>query len=215
MAEFKTLNIAGTYNGFEAAVHGMRQPLKSFHKADSYWGGNEFILGDNDRKLARGLRKAGSEHCKYLRMIPVWADITAPETFWTEFDTYKVGTTANSTSTMHTIHRDGFEAAFDFPYDLDDDASNAFDSYIKTVSSVRDKMNAFEKGGDEYNKYHDLICKMLPRCFKYTRTICLNYAVLASMYHQRKDHRKSDWNTDFVNWVKTLPYNELITGDFE
>lgn len=215
MATFEILNINGTLNGFEAALHGMRQPLQSFDKSDSYWEDGNYVIGPNDYKLAKALRKAGPEHCKYLRMIPVWIDITAPESWWTEFDTYKVGTTANSTSTMHTLHREDLREAFDFPFGLDQDADAAFLNYLDNIKSIQERLNKLEKGTDLYNQYHDMLSRMLPRAFKYTRTVSLSYAVLANMYAQRKNHRKAAWNTDFVSWVKSLPYSELITGEFE
>ena len=148
-------------------------------------------------------------------MIPVWVDITAPESWWVEFETYKVGTTANSTSTMHTLHREDLREAFDFPFGVDQDGDAAFLNYLDNIKSIQERLNKLEKGTDLYNQYHDMLSRMLPRAFKYTRTVCLSYAVLANMYGQRKHHRKAAWNTDFVSWVKSLPYSELITGEFE
>lgn len=223
-AKFETLSINGTYAGFEAAIHGMRMPLQSFHKADSEWKteqelGTYFNIGPNDYDLAKRLRNAGPEHCKYLRMIPVWVDITAPEAWWVEFDTYKIGTTANSTSTMHTINRENLEEVFDFPFGVDQDADASFRDYLFAIQSIQLRMNECKDGTANgtywYNKYHDLLTKMLPRSFVYTRTVCLNYAVLATMYNQRKNHRKTEWSEDFVNWIETLPYSEFITGKFE
>lgn len=132
---------------------------------------------------------------------------------WEEIATYKVGTTFNSTSTMHTLYKDNLEEAFEFPYGIDADADIAFKDYLKVVKKCQGKLNELQKGTTEYNDYHDMLCKMIPRAFKYTRTACLSYAVLANMYHQRKSHRKKDWSVDFVNWVHTLPYNELIIGE--
>ena len=159
--DFNTLDV----QGFDSAMRGMRNPLKSYDKADSEWtldySGEHFTIGPNDYKLAKGLWKGGTEHRKWMRQVIVWVEITAPRYWWSEFDTYKIGTSANSESTMHTILK-----------------------------------------------------AMLPESFLQKRTICLNYEVLATMYRQRKNHRLPQWSRDFVSWVKTLPYNQFITGDF-
>lgn len=128
--------------------------------------------------------------------------------WFAEFDTYKIGTTANSTSTMHTLVKDNLKKAFDYPYGIDPDADAAFDKYLKALKKV-------QKEAVNDPSYKWLLKKMLPASFKYTRVVSLNYQVLQNMYHQRKNHALPDWNTDFVSWVKTLPYSEFITGEFD
>lgn len=213
MAKFQTLDI----QGFMPALHGMRHPLKSYGSADSGYSGfsSEVKIGPNDYDLAKRLCKAGSpEHAKFLRQIVVWVDITAPRFWWSEFDTYKIGTTANSQSTMHRLMRDGIkEEDFCFIFGEDEIANQAMRNYIKEINDLINLYNSLESG-DIKEQYFEKIKAMLPEGYMQTRTISLNYEVLRNMYRQRKNHRLSEWHTDFVNWVHTLPYSEFITDEW-
>ena len=209
MAKFETLEIAG----WESAIYGMRNPLKSWNKSDSYINlEDEFIIGKNDYKLIQSLINAGTEHRKFLRQIQVWVSIDAPRFFWNEWDTYKIGTSANSTSTMHTLLNEELtEENFEWPSfdNADWDIQAAFRDYINTLNTILDRAKQ-EPTLQSY--YLNIIKSMLPESFLQTRTINLNYEVLNNMYHQRKNHRLPQWREDFVSWVNTLPYNEFITG---
>ncbi len=213
---FNTLDV----QGFDSALWGMRNPLKSYDKIDSKWvlenGDEHFVIGPNDYKLAKSLWKGGTEHRKWMRQVIVWVDITAPRYFWSEWDTYRIGTSANSESTMHTILKEEFNASeFEWPnFDNGDwDIMAAFNDYIDVIKTVRDRAN--EVHGEKREYYQQMLKAMLPESFLQKRTICLNYEVLATMYRQRKNHRLPQWRESFVSWVKTLPYNEFITGDFD
>ena len=213
--EFNTLDV----QGFDSALRGMRNPLKSYDKTDSEWvwvrGNERFVIGANDYKLAKGLWKGGTEHRKWMRQVIVWVEITAPRYWWSEFDTYKIGTSANSESTMHTILKEDFNISeFEWPnFDNGDwDIMAAFNDYIDTIKTVRDRAN--ETHGEKKEYYQQMLKAMLPESFLQKRTICLNYEVLATMYRQRKNHRLPQWREAFTSWVKTLPYSEFITGEF-
>ncbi len=213
--EFNTLDV----QGFDSALRGMRNPLKSYDKADSKWvsdySGEHFVIGPNDYKLAKNLCKGGTEHRKWMRQVIVWVEITAPRYWWSEFDTYKIGTSANSESTMHTILKENFNASeFEWPQfnNGDWDIMAAFNDYIDTIKVVRDRANEATSEKREY--YQRILKGMLPESFLQKRTICLNYEVLATMYRQRKNHRLPQWSKEFVSWINTLPYNEFIKGDF-
>ena len=213
--EFNTLEV----QGFDSAIHGMRNPLKSYDKADSKWilddTDEHFIIGPNDYKLAKGLWKGGTEHRKWMRQVVVWVEITAPRYWWSEFDTYKIGTSANSESTMHTILKESFnQSQFEWPQFNGSDKiiENIFNEYINSIKLIRDYANKTE--GEDKEHYQQILKAMLPESFLQKRTICLNYEVLATMYRQRKNHRLPQWSKDFVSWVNTLPYNEFITGNF-
>ncbi|MGI5927773.1 MAG: hypothetical protein ACOX8A_11460 [Thermacetogeniaceae bacterium] len=191
--------------GIAAAIRGMRNPLESHHKSDSYYENGTYILGKNDMDLAMKLVLAGSEHRKFLRQIFVTVDITAPRYWFAEFDTYKVGATANSTSTMHTLAKkpitiDMFEI----------DSNKTEDAYwnivINHLEDLRQKYNSTKN-----YKWFRLLKQSLPEGFKQKRTVSLNYEVLRSMFHQRKNHKLIEWREDFANWVKSLPYSEFIT----
>jgi len=210
--DFNTLCVCG----FEPALRGMRLPLKSHDKADSYREENgNFIIGPNDYKLMKGLWKGGTEHRKYLRQIQVWAEITAPRYWWSEYDTYRIGTNANSESTMHTLLKEPFNTSqFEWPpfEGADWDIQAEFNNYIDLLKTVRDRAN--ELTGENKEKMQRILKSMLPESFLQKREVCLNYETLATMYRQRKNHRLPQWSKDFVNWIKTLPFNEFITGDF-
>lgn len=212
MTSFQTLCVCG----FEPALRGMRLPLKSHEKADSYYeeDGN-FVIGPNDYKLMKSLWKGGTEHRKYLRQIQVWVEIEFPRYVWAEWDTYKIGTSANSESTMHTILKESFnQSQFEWPQFNGSDKviENIFTEYINSIKLIRDYANKTE--GEDKEHYQQILKAMLPESFLQKRTICLNYEVLATMYRQRKNHRLPQWSKDFVSWVNTLPYNEFITGNF-
>lgn len=212
MAKFKTLEVGG----FSGAIHGMRNPLKSYEKSDSHYDSNEqFIIGSNDYDLAKRLWKAGTEHRKYLRQIFVIADIWLPRYIWSEFDTYKIGTAANSESTMHTLLKEDFGYdQFEWPEfeEPDKEIEEAFHNYIDLLKVVRDKANYDSK---DKAKYHQILKAMLPESFIQKRTVSLNYETLATMYRQRKNHKLPQWSVTFVSWIHSLPYSELITGHFK
>ncbi len=203
MVEFQTTEVAG----FLSAIAGMRHPLKSYAKADTKINEDgSIIIGVNDYDLAKRLCQAGSpEHAKFLRQIEVWVNITAPRFWWTEFDTYKIGTVANSQSTMHTLMRDGVkEEDLYFYFGEDEEANSVMRSYINAINELIELYKTLE-AGEIKEQYFEKIKAMLPEGFIQTRMVSLNYQVLRTMYNQRKGHRLSGWNTDFVNWINTLP----------
>ncbi|MBO5969135.1 MAG: hypothetical protein J6S14_11640 [Clostridia bacterium] len=191
--------------GIRPAIRGMRNPMNSWEKSDSVfdeYGG--VVVGDSDLNLMKSLSSAGNDHAKFLRMIIVWLDITAPLYWWKEFDTYKVGTVANSCSTMHKIHAKEF-ATEDFSTDrlseLGVDVVNA----IIEVLNVRRKEFLVTK---DKSMWDDMI-QILPTSYNQKRTVQLNYQVLKSMYHARKNHKLQEWR-DFCAWCETLPYFKEI-----
>lgn len=212
MVSFQTIEIAG----FAPAIAGMRHPLKSYDKADSsYDEDGNLHIGLNDYNLAKRLCKAGSpEHAKFLRQISIWVNIIAPRFWWAEWDTYKIGTTANSQSTMHTLVRDGIKLEdIYFVFGEDEAANEAMQSYLNSINELIDLYKTLE-AGEIKDQYFEKIKAMLPEGFIQARMVSLNYQVLRTMYNQRKNHRLSGWNTDFVNWIDTLPMHEWITGNF-
>lgn len=210
--------------GWEHAIRGMRNPLNSWKKSDSYWDWPEypdrFVIGPNDLELMKKLAKAGSSHRKYLRMITVYLDITAPLYWWKEFDTYKVGTVANSCSTMHKIHDKEFTVD-DFSHEhLVDDISephfyasnvshnwNFRDVLWTTIIALNNARELYLETKDK--KYWWQMIQLLPSSYNQKRTIMLNYEVLSNMYHDRKNHKLDEWR-DFCSWIESLPYSELI-----
>ena len=191
----------------EGAIRGARNPMNSWHRMDSYYDENgNYVLGPNDLDLARRLAHAGSDHRKYLRQIFVTVDITAPLYWWKEFDTYKVGTTANSTSTMHKIHAKEFTRE-DFSCDRMDEGGLAMlDSVIAYLESERQKFLA-----DKENKqaWHNMI-QTLPSSYNQMRTVTLNYENLINMYYARRNHKLAEWHV-LCNWILSLPYaSDLI-----
>ena len=190
----------------ENAIRGARNPLNSWARMDSYYNeAGEFVLGENDLSLATRLAKAGSDHRKYLRQIMVSMDITAPLYWWKEFDTYKVGTVANSTSTMHKIQAKEF-CLDDFSHDrLTPDAMEALDSLIAYLETQRVKFNESK----ERSYWHNII-QLLPSSYNQLRTVTLNYEVLINIYYARHTHKLAEWHT-LCDAIKALPYaNELI-----
>ena len=191
---------------FENAVRGARNPLNSWNRMDSYYDedGN-FVLGENDISLTTRLAKAGSDHRKFLRQIIVSMDITAPLYWWKEFDTYKVGTVANSTSTMHKIQAKEFSRE-DFSCDrMSDDCLAVLDTVIAYLEEQRLK---FIETKDKAH-WHNMI-QLLPTSFNQTRTVTMNYEVLINIYYARKTHKLAEWHT-LCDEIEKLPYaKELI-----
>ena len=221
--------------GWEAAIRGMRNPLNSWNKSDSYFKESNAVeycnevcehkdddceepcfnicLGENDQKLMKKLAKAGTDHRKYLRMITVSCDITAPLYWWKEFDTYKIGTVANSCSTMHKIHAKEFT--------LDDFSHEhllpeTYTGYVNPTSVLNGIINLLNENRELYletkdKKYWWQMIQLLPSSYNQKRTVMLNYEVLANIYKSRKNHKLDEWHV-VCDWIKTLPYSELITG---
>ena len=190
----------------ENAIRGARNPLNSWGRSDSYYDdkGN-FVLGQNDLDLAMRLAKAGNDHRKFLRQIFVSVDITAPLYWWKEFDTYKVGTVANSCSTMHKIHHKTFERA-DFSCEkMDETALKVLDSVIEFMEGERVKFCEDKKNKQAWIN----MIQMLPTSYNQMRTVTMNYENLINMYYARKTHKLAEWHT-FCDWIKTLPYAEEI-----
>lgn len=190
----------------ENAIRGARNPLNSWAKSDSaYDDKGNYILGENDLTLARKLCRAGSDHRKFVRQILVSVDITAPLYWWKEFDTYKVATVANSTSTMHKIHAKPFELA-DFSTDrLSAGALGAFRTYMAYMEETRLR---YVEGKDKQDWY-DLI-QLLPSSYNQLRTVTMNYETLINIYYARRSHKLDEWHV-FCDWILSLPYaNDLI-----
>ena len=187
----------------ENAIRGARNPMNSWAKSDSaYDEKGNYILGENDLTLAKKLCRAGSDHRKFMRQILVSADITAPLYWWKEFDTYKVATVANSTSTMHKIHAKPFELS-DFSADkLSDGALAAFRAYIDYMEATRLR---FVETKDKRDWY-DLI-QLLPSSYNQLRTVTMNYETLVNIYYARRAHKLDEWHV-FCDWIRTLPYAE-------
>ena len=199
--------------GFESAIRGMRNPMNSWDNSDTIFDGDKWCLGENDLKLMHTLAKAGSDHRKFLRMITVTCDITAPLYWWKEFDTYKVGTVANSCSTMHKIHAKKLT--------LDDFSHEHLTNYTNDGELCRDWLGdledliydlnfAREKFLETKNKkYWWQMIQLLPSSYNQRRTVMLNYEVLANIYKSRCNHKLDEWHT-FCDWVEGLPYFKEI-----
>ena len=237
--------------GWNAAIRGMRNPMNSWEKSDSKWYSigiptsnpaaindkclsQKYCLGDNDLDLMTRLRNAGTDHRKFMRMITVYLDITAPLYWWKEFDTYKVGTVANSCSTMHKIHEKEFTLD-DFSCEhlfKEDDVGGmyysataeeeftsidvlkviieALNTYRKTYIAVKaDTVSDYDHTSKEY--WWQMI-QLLPSSYNQRRTVMLNYEVLANIYKSRCNHKLDEWHI-FCDWIENLPYSELITGE--
>ena len=201
--------------GWKAAIRGARNPMNSWNLSDSWQsdftqdGKDGYVIGPNDYKLLKNLCKAGKDHRKWMRMVTVTMDITAPLYWWKEFDTYKVGTVANSCSTMHKIHAKEFE--------LDDFSHEHLEDYPKwLLSQVILEIN---KNRDDFNKTKDKdywwqMIQLLPSSYNQKRTVQLNYEVLNTMYHARKNHKLDEWHT-LCDEIEKLPYSEFITMNFK
>ena len=191
----------------ENAIRGARNPLNSWNRSDSaYDEKGNYILGPNDLDLAHRLASAGSDHRKFLRQIFVSVDITAPLYWWKEFDTYKVGTVANSCSTMHKIHAKPFGRE-DFSCDrLDESGLAALDALIAYLEGERLK---FCENKENRQPWHNMI-QLLPSSYNQMRTVSMNYENLINIYYARKNHKLAEWHT-FCDWIASLPYaSELI-----
>lgn len=191
---------------FENALRGMRNPLNSWARSDSYFDENgRYIIGENDLSLAVRLARAGSDDRKYLRQIFVSVDVTAPLYWWKEYDTYKVGTVANSTSTMHKIHSKEFSRD-DFSCDrMSDTALSCLDNVISVLESCR--LKYIETKDSAY--WHDMI-QLLPSSYNQMRTCTLNYENLINIYYARRYHKLPEWHV-YCDWIASLPYaKELI-----
>lgn len=228
--------------GWEAAIRGMRNPKNSWVKSDSHWDyvnqGPEYLtvahsddadfnIGPNDKKLMSTLRNAGTDHRKFMRMMTVYLDITAPLYWWKEFDTYKVGTVANSCSTMHKIAAKEFTLE-DFSCEhLCDDELELLKEIITRLNMNRivfiakddKRVDRYSVMTDEcYAKYKKKLwwqmIQLLPSSYNQKRTIMLNYEVLANIYKSRRHHKLDEWHT-LCDWIEGLPYSELITGKEE
>ena len=211
----------------EFIIEGMRNPMNSWAKSDSYAGhenmgaGNEYFkLGENDHSLMHNLAKAGTDHRKFMRMLPVYVRITAPLYWWKEFDTYKVGTVANSCSTMHKIQAKEFTLG-DFSCEhLDIRTKALLEETIKTLNDYRKlyieyNSDDFEiKGCPSKKDIWWQMIQLLPSSYNQTRNVMMNYEVLANIYKSRKDHKLYEWRS-FCKWIEQLPYSELITGKTE
>ena len=254
MIKFENVEVTG----WEAAIRGMRNPMNSWDKSDSFFGCNDtscydcrvigiegcdiepsYIIGPNDLDLMKRLRNAGTDHRKYLRMITVYVDITAPLYWWKEFDTYKVGTVANSCSTMHKIAANVFTLEDFSTEHLIEGSLIGFEAFIDYLNTCREAyLETKEK------KYWWQMIQLLPSSYNQKRTVMMNYEVLANIYKSRKNHKLDEWaehkestcpvdeNTPcpnpvefilceycevgkgFCDWIKMLPYSELITGEF-
>lgn len=208
--------------GWEAAIRGMRNPMNSWDKSDTKYfdhGGVFRVpkIGSNDLKLMKSLSKAGNDHGKFLRMINVTCDITAPLYWWSEYDTYKVGTVANSCSKMHKIHSKEFTLD-DFSCEHLDDAFNRGDLYVAgykrylkwTIDALNDARKMYLETKNKY--YWWQMIQLLPSSYNQKRTIQLNYQVLKTMYHARKNHKLDEWR-EFCKWCESLPYFKEICID--
>lgn len=249
--------------GWEDAIRGMRNPMNSWEKGDSFFvrdifcdnpsemeladfcGGIAPLIGENDLDLMRRLRNAGTDHRKFMRMIIVYVDITAPLYWWKEFDTYKVGTVANSCSTMHKIHAKEFTLedfsrehlidSFGEIWDIaagDERRSTPLDILYTVINALNIYREKYIETKDK--KYWWQMIQLLPSSYNQKRTVVMNYEVLANIYKSRRNHKLDEWSENhvsndvlkvegrepvvylsFCDWIKTLPYCELITGGEE
>ena len=205
MIEIKNTSVMN----FETAIRGARNPLNSWNRLDSCFDSEgNFVLGPNDLDLAKRLASAGSDHRKFMRMIFVSVDLNAPLYWWKEFDTYKVGTVANSCSTMHKIHSKPLTRE-DFSFDkMNEESLKMMDSLLEYFESVR---QAYLETKDKALWYN--MIQLLPSSFNQMRTVTLNYENLRNMYFARRSHKLDEWHV-FCDWIKSLPYaKELICGE--
>ena len=206
--------------GWRHAVRGMRNPMNSWHKSDSKFVYSEwdactgvFEIGPNDLDLMKKLCQGGADDRKFMRMIVVYCDILAPLYWWKEFDTYKVGTVANSCSTMHCIHKKEFTLDdFSCEHLLDE----TFTGEVIPMVLLEAAVKCLNESRAHYlstkdKKYWWQMIQLLPTSYNQKRTVMLNYEVLRNMYHARKAHKLDEWH-DFCHWIEDLPYSELITG---
>ena len=217
--------------GWESAIRGMRNPMNSWENSDSgicldtigchscranrnhcrsRMENKEFVVGYDDMNLMTRLRNAGTDHRKFMRMIAVYVDITAPLYWWKEFDTYKVGTVANSCSTMHKIAEKEFTIE-DFSCEhLENSWLVHLKETIKLLNEARDVYHWCNT--DAKKEWWWQMIQLLPSSYNQKRTVMLNYEVLANIYKSRNNHKLDEWSVGFMDWIKSLPYSELITG---
>lgn len=203
---------------WKATIRGTRNPMNSWGKSDSQFWPGHMRIGENDLDLMKRLIKAGTDHSKFMRFLPVMVDITAPLYWWKEFDTYKVGTVANSCSTMHKIQAQEFTLD-DFSCEhLDIRTKALLEEIIKALNDYRElyieyNPDDFEiKGCPSKKDIWWQMIQLLPSSYNQKRTVMLNYAVLRNIYHARAGHKLDEWQ-QFREWIETLPYSELITMD--
>lgn len=212
--------------GWEATIRGMRNPMNSWNKSDSGWGFVPsqtcptcdryecgYIIGENDLKLMKSLSKAGNDHAKFLRMINVTVDITAPLYWWKEYDTYKVGTVANSCSTMHKIADKEFTLEdFSCEHLTVESITFGLEPVIDILNKNRELYIQWENAGEEKKNLWWQMIQLLPSSYNQKRTVQLNYQVLKQMYFARKDHKLDEWHT-LCDWMLTLPYFKEVCVD--
>lgn len=204
----------------EFIIEGMRNPMNSWEKSDSEYetAGYDIVgfdLGENDHSLMQRLSNAGTDHRKFMRMLPVYVRITAPLYWWKEFDTYKVGTVANSCSTMHKIQAKEFTLE-------DFSCEHLMGGYLEQMRRIIDDLNNARKYFTVGNQFFSpgnkrdwwQMIQLLPSSYNQTRNVMMNYEVLANIYKSRKDHKLDEWR-NFCKWIETLPYSELIAGKTE
>lgn len=197
--------------GWEASIRGLRSPMNSWDKSDTCFAPESVpIIGENDLKLMEQLVKAGTDHSKFMRMITVTVDITAPLYWWKEFDTYKVGTVRNSCSTMHKIHEKEFTLD-DFSHEHLIDSQESWLGMLEVtlVEALNYARKLYLKTKDK--TYWWQMIQLLPSSYNQRATVQFNYAVLRNMYHARKNHKLDEWSQGFTEWVESLPYSRLIT----
>ena len=203
--------------GWDAAIRGMRNPMNSWDKSDSFEEYTNYpwvtdpAIGVNDRSLMEKLVKAGTDHRKFMRMIVVYVDVTAPLYWWKEYDTYKVGTVANSCSTLHKIHAKEFTVD-DFSHEhlfKDDEMQTNTDVLQFVIDALNFARADYLKTNDK--RYWWQMIQLLPSSYNQRRTLMLNYEVLANIYRSRRNHKLDEWHT-FCDWVESLPESHLITG---
>ena len=203
--------------GFEPAIRGMRNPMNSWDKSDSDYSfkapDGTPCIGENDYNLMMKLAKGGPVHAKYRRMLTVYLDITAPLYWWKEMDTYKVGTVANSCSTMHKIHSKEFTED-DFSWEHLEELPEPTDVAKPLIEHTLTVLNYFRRRYIETKdkKFWWGIIQNLPSSYNQRRTVMLNYEVLANIYVWRRDHKLDEWHT-FCDWIESLPYSDIITGE--
>lgn len=223
MIDFKCTEVMN----LEAAIRGMRNPLNSWDKSDSFWeyvscgscNGNSscvtgYHIGENDLALAQKLIKAGSDHRKFLRQIFVSVDITAPLYWWLEFDAYKVGVVCNSTSTMHKIHAEPItKSTFTFDdmtieFDSDDAPLEFSSLYNRVIDDCELLRRRYIETGEK--KYWRALIQLAPKSYNYHRTVTLNYEILRNIYGSRRNHKLEEWSVGFMKWIDSLPYAEEL-----
>jgi len=216
--------------GLEEAIRGMRNPMNSWDKSDSFWThvvdtetgmqvDDQFFVGENDLDLMKRLAASGSDHAKFRRMIVVYMDITAPLYWWKEFDTYKVGTVANSCSTMHKIHAKKFTLE-DFSCEhLDDKCKYKDGTFSYPIQGLSEIIDFINRARESFLETHDKrywwqMIQLLPSSYNQRRTVMLNYEVLHNIYHARRNHKLDEWHV-LCDQIEDLPYSEVITGTKE